>query len=398
MAVSVEGVEISWDRVRDLFSLDPTVAYLNHGAFGAVPIPVQRAQQRQRDEMDANPMAFFGRGLVDRIAHTRRHLAGFLGADPAGTALVPNATAATQLALNAVAPGRGDEIILVDHGYGSTRINVDDLCSRRGASVQTVAVPLAAGDDEIVAALAAAVRPGRTRLAIVDQISSPTAKLFPVARIAAALRPHGVPLFVDAAHVPGMLPVDVSAIGADFWVGNLHKWAFAPRPTAAFVVAPAWRDAVIPLAVSWEQATGFPISVEFAGTLDYTAWLAAPTGVHLLRTLGLDRVRQHNVELVEYGQQVVGAALGVEPADLPNRTGPVSMRLVPLPAGRLDEPGARALQERLATEFGCEVPVVVWRDLVGLRLSAQVYNRRSDYERLADAVAQLIRQPDARAA
>ncbi len=127
---TVEGVDVSWDRVRELFPLDPAVAYLNHGGFGVVPVPVRRAQQRLRDEMDANPMAFFNRGIIDRLPHTRRHLAGFLGADPDGTALVPNATAATQLVLNAVAPGRDEEIIMCDHGYGATALAVAAVCAR----------------------------------------------------------------------------------------------------------------------------------------------------------------------------------------------------------------------------------------------------------------------------
>jgi isopenicillin-N epimerase len=387
MAATVEGVEVSWDRVADLFPLDPAVTYLNHGGFGVVPHPVRRAQQRLRDEMDANPMGFFSRGVVERIAHTRRHLATFLGADPDGTALIPNATAATQLVVNALALGPGDEVVLTDNGYGSAAFCV----AASGATIRTVPIPLSAGDDDVVARVVEAVRPGRTRLAIVDHITSPTARVFPVARIAAALREHDIPLFVDGAHAPGTLPLDVTALGADFWVGNLHKWAFAPRPTAAFVVAPRWRERIRPLAVSWEQPNGFPAAVEFGGTLDYTAWLAAPAGVHFLRTLGPDRVRQHNVELVEYGQRVVGAALGLTPAELPDRTGPVGMRLIPLAEDQWDEPAARELHRRLAAEHKIELAFARWPAGLGLRICAQIYNRPADYDRLAAAVATLAR-------
>jgi isopenicillin-N epimerase len=390
MPAFVEGVEVSWDRTRELFPLDPSVSYLNHGGYGVVPLPVRRAQQRLRDEMDRNPMAFFTRGLHERIAHTRRHLAGFVGADPDGIALVPNATAATQLVLNAVAPGPDDEIVLTDHGYGATSIAVEAVCTRRGARARTVHLPLAASDDEVVAAIIGAVRPGRTKLVIVDHITSPTARLLPVGLIAAALHERGVAVFVDGAHAPGMLDLDVSTIDADFWVGNLHKWAFAPRPTAAFVVAPQWRSRIVPLAASWEDAAGFPTSVEFAGTLDYTAWLAAPAGVHLLRTLGADRVRRYNTDLVEYGQRVVGAALGFKREELPAGSGPVSMRLIPVPT-RLGEPAARDLPRRLAAEFGCEVALGVWPEGVALRICAQIYNRPADYDRLAAAVAAVTR-------
>jgi isopenicillin-N epimerase len=388
---TVEGIEVSWDRLQELFPLDPAITYLNHGGYGVVPNPVRKAQLRLRDEMDANPMGFFTRGLVERIIHTRRHLAAFLGADPEGTALVANVSAATELVLDAVEPGAGEEILLTDHGYGTVALAAQALGARTGATVRTVHLDLTAGEDEVVAALVAAVRPGRTKLAVVDQVTSSTARLLPVARIGAALREHGVAVFVDGAHAPGMLDLDVNALGVDFWAGNLHKWAFAPRSTAAFVVAPAWRERIRPAVVSWQQVAGFPAAVEYGGTLDYTAWLAAPAGVHLLRTLGAHRVREHNVRLVEYGQRTVGAALGLAAADLPNPTGPVSMRLVPLPP-RLDDAVAHDLRQRLAAEYRIEVAVPVWPGGRALRICGQLYNRPADYDRLADAVATLSRR------
>jgi isopenicillin-N epimerase len=380
----IQGVEVSWPRVADLFSLDPSVVHLNHGSFGAVPVPVQRAQQRLRDEMDANPMAFFARGLPDRIAHTRRHLAAFLGADPEGTALIPNATAAHQLVLGSLGLERGDEIMLTNHGYGT----VPAAAQRLGLRVALARFPIEAGDAEVVAAVLDAVRPGRTKLAVVDQITSPTAKLLPVARIASALRELDVPLFVDAAHAPGQLPVDVSSINADFWVGNLHKWAFAPRPTAVRVVRREHRARVQPLVVSWEQATGFPGAIEFGGTLDYTAWLAAPTGTHLIRTLGADRMRQHNNDLAAYGQRVLAEAIGIEPA--PGLSSPIGMRLVPLPDSVTDPAAIRALRDRIASDLHVEIATSAWSGRGYLRLSAQVYNRFEHYDRLAAGLPGLL--------
>ncbi|GAB3801373.1 aminotransferase class V-fold PLP-dependent enzyme [Micromonospora zhanjiangensis] len=317
---------------RLLFSLDPAVAHLNHGSYGAVPIGVQRAQQRLRDETESNPMRFFVRGLTDRISHSRRHLATFLGADPAGTALIGNATAGAAIVLQSVRLNSGDEVIVTDHGYGAVLFAAERECRRTGAVVRTLSVPQTATDPEIVEIVRAGLRPGRTKLLIVDQITSPTARLFPAAAIVPVAREAGVPVLVDAAHAPGMLPDPVAAIGADFWMGNLHKWGYAPRGTAVLSVAPRWRGRIEPLVVSWEQQSGFPSNVEYQATLDYTPWLAAPVGVFTLRTLGVDTVRAHNAALAAYGQRVVGAALGLGPEALPDPGGPtVSMRLVPLP-------------------------------------------------------------------
>ncbi len=397
---TVEGVDVSWHRRRELFTLDPALAHLNHGSFGAVPTTVQRAQRRLRDEMEANPMAFFTRGLLERLADARRFVAGFLGADPDGIALAPNATAAAEVVLSSVHVERGDEILLTDHGYGAVRLAVERLCRRTGAIVREVAIPPHASAGEVVAEIVAATRPNRTRLAIIDHIASPTAKLFPVARIVSALREYAVPVMVDAAHAPGMLDVNVESIGADFWFGNLHKWAFGARPTAALVVAPQHRATVEPLVVSWLQVVGFPTAVEIGGTLDYTPWLAAPIGIETMRALGLEAVRRHNSLLAEHGQRVVAEALEVGTSDIvrpsfaddhQTEEAPVSMRTVRLPPGVADDrPAAVRLRERLASEASCEVHLDVWRGRGQLRLSAQVYNSQDDYDRLAAALPEVI--------
>lgn len=379
---------------RLLFSLDPSVSHLNHGSFGAVPIAVQRAQQRLRDEMEANPLRFFTQGLVERIAHTRRHLATFLGADPDGTALVGNATTGAAIVLQSLGLGPGDEVVTTDHGYGAVGFSVDRECARTGAVSRTLPVPLTATDEEVVEIVRAGLRPGRTRLLIVDQITSPTARLFPTAAIVGVAREQGVPVLVDAAHAPGMLPTTVTSVGADFWVGNLHKWAYAPRGTAALVVAERWRERIQPLVVSWEQGSGFPTRVEWQATLDYTGWLAAPVGLFTLRSLGLDRVRAHNAALAAYGQRVVGDALGVAPADLPEPGGPaVAMRLIPLPPGLATTmDAARDLRARIADRLSVEVSTAAWNGRGYLRLCGQVYNTPDEYDRLAVRLPTLLAQ------
>jgi isopenicillin-N epimerase len=191
----------------------------------------------------------------------------------------------------------------------------------------------------------------------------------------------------------------VSGIDADFWLGNLHKWAFAPRPTALLTVGEEHLPAMRPLVVSWEQEQGFPVAQEFAGTLDYTPWLAAPAGLHLLRTFGADEVRAHNADLATQGQRLVASAIAASAEDdllelaRDGRLGDVgvSMRLVPCPPGMAaDAAAAEELRNRLATEYRIEVPVVSWQGRRFLRLSAQIYNSIEDYERLGDAVRQLL--------
>jgi isopenicillin-N epimerase len=355
---------------------------------GVAPIAVQRAQQRLRDEMEANPARFFTRGLRDRIAHARRHLATWLGADPEGSALVANASTGVAMALGAAALRRGDEVLTTDHGHGAVRLAVARSAAAAGARHEVVPVPLEATEDEIVDGILDRTHPGRTRLAVVDMIASPTARLFPIARLAARLHEIGATLLVDGAHAPGALPLRIDELGADFFVGNLHKWGYAPRGTALLSVAPAWRERTRSFVVSWSESAGFPGSVEYGGTQDYTGWLAAPTGLFVLRTLGADRVRAHNAALARYGQQVLGAALGLHPDELPDPGGPVPMRVVPLPVLPGTDPAV--LRDRISDELATEVAVHGWQGRVLLRLSAQVYNRAEEYQRLAERLPALL--------
>ncbi|WVK85260.1 aminotransferase class V-fold PLP-dependent enzyme [Dactylosporangium sp. AC04546] len=375
---------------RLLFSNDATVAQLNHGSFGMVPITVQRAQQRFRDEMEANPHRFFSVGLEERVAHVRRHLAAFVGADPEGTALVDNATTGTSIVLSSIPFGTGEEIITTDHGYGAVDLAVDETCRRTGAVHRVAQVPMDAEDTTVTAAVLGAITP-RTRLVIVDRVTAATARLFPARRIVEAVRAAAgdrIAVHVDAAHGPGIVDDPVSELGADFWVGNLHKWAYAPRGTALLSVAPAWRARIRPLVLSWSTEAGFPANLEWVGAHDYTPWLAAPTGLFVLRSLGVDAVRRHNAALAEHGQHVVAAAIG---AEVPAPTG-LPMTLVPLPPGvAADLTSAVTLRRRISDELGAEVALAAWHGRGYLRLSAQVYNRVEDFQRLAEGLPKLLR-------
>jgi isopenicillin-N epimerase len=378
--------------VRQLFTLNTQVAHLNHASFGSVPVPVQRAQQRLREEADTDPMPFFADSLPERVAHTRRHIAGFLGADLDGTVLTFSVSTGIATVLHSLALGSGDEVVVTNHSHFAVDYAVDREHRRKGVVVRRVALPLTASDDELVAAVTGAVTPGRTRLVVIAHVASATARLMPVADLARALRAMGVPLLVDAAHAPGMLPAPAAGLDVDFWVGNMHKWAFAPRGTSVLVVAPEWRERVDPLVVSRRYTEGFPASFDQPGAFDYTGWLAAPVGLGILQTLGHEATRRHNAELARYGQQVVASALRVGPDELPAPSDGVSMSLVPLPSGVAETSDViGALRRRILEELDAEVAIQSWEGCTYLRLSAQVYNLAEEYERLAEGLPAVLR-------
>lgn len=360
-----------------LFRLDPGTAHLNHGSYGAVPLPVQQAQEALRAEAHADPDAFFN-SVSDRLALARARIAAHLGADPEGIAFISNATEGANLALDAVPLADGDEILVTDHGYGTVV-----AAAARRAPVTTVALDPHLPDEDAVRETVLAALTPRTKVALLDHVSSPTARLVAGPRLLADLAARGVTTVVDGAHTPGMLARPI-AEGADFWFGNLHKWGYAPSGSALLAVAPAHRARVRALAPSWEDHRGFPRSVEYRATADYTGWLAAPEGLDLLERLGAAEVRAHNTALAAYGADLLAGIPGF--TALPYTEG-LPLRALLLPPGLAEtRDAASVLREEIAAKLRTRVLVWPRQGGGGIRVCGQIYNRPEEYERLAAAL------------
>ena len=301
---------------------------------------------------------------------------------------VNNVSAGVSAVAQSLSLGAGDEILSTDHAYGAVSSALDRLSARTSAARVVAEVPIDSTDEEVVAILAAHCSE-RTALVVIDQVTSPTARRFPVAAVADLAHRFGAAALVDAAHAPGMLPLQVPEIGADFWVGNLHKWACAPVGTGALWVAPKWQEQMLSLIVSWGEAEGFPLSFQRVGTDDLTAWVAAPSSLDVLASLGWDRVRAHNEALVGWAQERMSEILGSPPGELRRDAG-LSMALVRLPPGLADtREQAHWVRQEMAAR-GVEMSIGAWKGHGRIRLSAQVYNRPADYERMATSVRDLL--------
>lgn len=381
--------------MRDAFSLDPSVVHLNHGSFGAVPRVVAEAQRAVHDRLEANPMRFF-RVDSPALKEQARSVAGaFLDVRAEEVALVRNVTQATATILASLfwqgRLGPGDVIVLGEQGYESVRRSVVHWCERTGATHHVVRFGLDADQDTVVAAFrsvfdAVLARGERVRLVVTDHVTSPTGSVLPVAAICAAAREGGALTFVDAAHVPGQLEARPAGTGADFWSGTWHKWGFAPRGATALWVAEAERDAMLPLATSWNHGMPFPWPFDTYGTDDYTAWFTLGAAVDFWRDAGGLDLADRGAALLRKGGDAVVAALPEVDVALPHEQAPC-LRLVPLPDGvaaTVDD--ADALYRRLST-LGVEAQVTPYGGRGWIRLSAAVYNELDDYERLAEVLA-----------
>jgi isopenicillin-N epimerase len=369
--------------------LDPGVAYLNHGAFGALPRAVGDAALELRLMMERNPADLMMRRLPDMLDRVRDRLAEFVSADAAGCVFVANATAGTSAVLGSLASSliAGDEVLTTDHRYDAVGVQLGVLAQRTGAVPVFAHVPL---DVRSVADVVGAITEritGRTKLLVVDAIASASGFVFPLAEIVAAAHDRGVPVLVDAAHAPGQIHNDLRRVDADFWVGNLHKWVCSPRAAAVLVVAPRWRDVVRPHVASHHYANGFQPAFDWTGTFDPVNVLAIPAALDFWDSLGWHDVRRQQSSLVDDGAAKVAAALGT--------TAPVAdefraaMRVIELPAS-LGPEQARHVEARLSNEHCIEVSLMHLHDRDWVRVCGQIYNSADDYARLAEALPSLL--------
>ena len=395
--------------MRELWPLERGVIFLNHGSFGACPAEVLRQQAALRDEMEAAPVRFLSRELDDRLASARQALAAFVGADPDDLAFVANATGGVNAVLRSLRFSPGDELLTTDHAYNACRNALDFAAGRAGARVVVATIPFPlASPDEVVEAVLAHVTP-RTRLALLDHITSPTGLVLPIERLVAALAGRGVEVLVDGAHAPGMVPLDLGALGAAYYSGNCHKWLCAPKGSAFLWVRRDRQPDIRPLTISHGASAARPgrsrfrLEFDWTGTDDPTAWLAVPGAIEYLGSLlpgGWPELMARNRALALEARRLLCAATGTAPPCPEEMVG--ALASIILPDGPTTEIGWRRpdpLQRRLYDGWDIEVPVMSWpaapRRLV--RISAQLYNAPADFERLAEALRrELAAERDAR--
>ena len=380
------------------WSLDPSVDFLNHGSFGACPHPVRAAQRALHDRLERQPVQFLGRDLDPLLDAARTALADFVGAEAAGLVFVTNATSGVNTVLRSLALAPGDELLTTDHVYPACRNALEAVAARHGARVVVAPVPFPiASPALVVEALIAAVTP-RTRLALVDHVTSPTALVWPVEAIIAALAARGIDTLVDGAHAPGMVPLDVGALGAAYYTANCHKWLCTPRGAAFLHVRADRRGAVHPLVTS-RGATSprtdrsrLHLEFDWTGTQDPTACLVIPAAIRFLGGLlpgGWPELQRRNHTLALAARDILCAAMRIPSPCPDSMLG--AMAAIPLPPGDGSDPGpgfGDRLQRILLEQHAIEVPVFPWPAPPArvLRVSAQLYNTPEQYERLATAL------------
>jgi isopenicillin-N epimerase len=382
------------------WTLDPAVRFLNHGSFGAAPRAVLDEQTRWRARIEREPVAFLGREIGARLDEARDALAEFLRASSADLVFVPNATTGVNSVLRSLELGSGDELLTTSHAYNACRNALEFAAQARGASVRVAPLPFPIdGPGVVLERVLAAVTP-RTKLCLIDHVTSPTGLVLPVAELAKDLRARGVLSLVDGAHAPGMLDLDVPAVGADFYTGNLHKWVCAPKGAAFLWARPEHQAWLRPTVISHGanapagERSRFHLEFDWPGTDDPSAYLSVPAALHTLGELlpgGWPALRAHNRALACAARALLCEQLDLAaPAPEAMLGSLATLILSDVPSPPTTSPfEVPPLQRALFERHGIEIPV--WRfgapPVTLIRLSAQAYNDIEDYRALGDALA-----------
>ena len=385
--------------------LDPDVVFLNHGSFGSCPRPVLEFQSLLRARLERQPVRFLVRELEPLWDTARRELALFLGADSDDVVFVPNATAGVNTVLRSLRFEPGDELIVTNHEYNACRNALNFVAERSGLRVVVADIPFPLlQEDEVVRPVLACVT-ARTRLALLDHVTSQTGLVFPIQRLATELATRGVDVLVDGSHAPGMVPLNLHGLGASYYTGNCHKWICAPKGAAFLHVRRDRQELIRPLVISHgansarKDRTRFLLEFGWMGTSDPSACLSVPEALRFMNTVlpgGWPEVMRRNRELVLAARRVLCEALRIQPPCPDEFIG--SLAALPIPDATSNAIPSSALyldplQDRLLHEHGIELPIIPWpappKRL--LRISAQLYNSLPQYQILAKAMTTLIR-------
>lgn len=415
MKEKISDFRLNTSSFQRLWSLDPSVTFLNHGSYGACPVPVLEAQQRSRSQLEHEPLRFFMREYEELLDAARNQLAAFVGAQADELVFVPNATTGVNSVLRSLPFNPDDELLTTNLEYNACRNALDFIASRTGAKVVVATVPFPLDSpNQVVETVMEQVSP-RTRLALLDHVTSKTGLIFPLQQLVNKLAAQGVDTLVDGAHALGMVPLNLHELGATYYTSNCHKWLCAPKGAAFLYVRREKQSAIHPLTISHganskrTDKSRFQLEFDWTGTDDPTAYLCVPEAIQVLGSLlpgGWSELMEKNRAKALFARQLLCEALRVSPPCPDEMIG--SMAVVPLPGSEalasprvselsLYEQGGQlrewpALQEILFERFNIEVPVIPWtapfKHMV--RVSAQLYNTPQQYEYLAEALLQLL--------
>jgi isopenicillin-N epimerase len=377
-------------KIRKLFLLDPDIVFLNHGSFGATPIPVFEEYQKWQRRLEHQPVQFLSSDVFEYLRKAREELARYINSGRDEIVMVPNVTTGVNIVARSLIFSEEDEILTTDHEYGAC-INLWNYVSQKtGVKVIQKSLPFpCASDEEIIESLWRGVTE-RTRVIFISHITSPTAQVLPVKMICEKAREAGILTIVDGAHAPGQVAVDVKTIGADFYVGNCHKWLCAPKGSGFLFTRTEAQNLIEPLVTGWGWSENPTISfgskfldyLQYTGTFDPSAFLSIPSAIQFQGEYHWPLVRDRCRELLTYAIESVAELTHFEPLYRLTQRKYHQMAVMRLP--NIED--ITAFKKMLYSGFKIEIPCFQWKNYTLIRLSIQGYNSQEDIDYLLSAL------------
>lgn len=381
-------------NIRDLFLLNPEIIFLNHGSFGATPRSVLNAYQNWQRKLENQPVKFLAVDLFDNLEYARNSLAEYLHTKPECLVYIPNATFGVNIVARSLHFNSGDEILTSNHEYGACENAWQYVCQHSGAILvrQNIPLPLS-GQEEVIEYLFSRVSM-RTKLIYISHISSPTAIQFPIEGICRKARELGILTFIDGAHAPGQVDVDLDDIHSDFYTGNCHKWMLAPKGSGFLYARPDVQDLIDPLVVSWgwggnpdySSGSSFHDNLQWWGTHDPSAFLSVPNAINFQKKYCWNLIRENCLSLAVETRKNIDSLTGMEPV-CPDSGNWINQMFINRLPNYLDP---NALKKTLYEDYSIEVPIITWNDEKFIRVSIQGYNTHEDLSTLLVALEQLL--------
>ena len=386
--------------IAKYWDLDENTVFLNHGSFGACPNFVLEKQQELRNQLENDPVLFMDYTLPEKALDVRRKLGQFLNCSGDDLALISNATSGVNTILRSLEFEKGDQILVPDHAYQACRNAIDFVAEKHSLEVITCKIPFPIESKEQVIELLLDSLTPHTRLAMIDTVTSPTGLRMPFEELTHELESRGIQVLLDAAHGPGLVPLNLNKLGASYVTGNCHKWLCSAKGSAFLYVRKDLQEKIHPLTISHgmsfptEDSPKFRNEFDWMGTMDPTPWLTIPTAIDGLAKLvpqGWDEIMRLNNTLTLQARDILCEELNMDQPCPDNMISALSTLKLPgeaNPPFHLMDP----LKQKLYDEYSIQIPVWTWPSPNGryIRISAQLYNHIDQYQYLADSLRQVI--------
>ncbi|MBN8691791.1 MAG: aminotransferase class V-fold PLP-dependent enzyme [Bacteroidetes bacterium] len=379
--------------IRDLFLLRKDITFLNFGSFGACPKPIFEDYQKWQYELEQEPVQFITVNGLRYLEKSRETLATFLNCGAKDLVYVTNPSYAVNTIAKSLNLQQGDEILTTNLEYGACDKAWNYYCKKTGAKYvqQSISLPLTTKEKFVEEFFKGFT--SKTKLVFISHITSSTALIFPVKEIVAEAKRRGVLVFVDGAHAPAHVDLDLTALNADIYTGACHKWMMTPKGSSFLYVKKELQERFDPLVVSWGYEAFFPSDSKFLdwhqmnGTRDYSAFLTIPKAIEFMNQYNWKEVSARCKKLVRDNALRFCELAGSQPLC------PISDeflgQLFSIPINT-KEP--EKLQRHLFEHYKIEIPVMRHGDKVYLRYSINAFNSQHDLDVLYNAISELIQQ------